>query len=176
MEPTVTPFRNIRSADYSHIKGWGVDANPENDPTYPMKHKTDEEHEGYTWDRPAQQPVNIEVLHSNERPNVTAVFGTATPPSGLSGRLRRYAFKYSESSYGHWLPLMLADRINVVEGIVDDLKKGHVPNIFKERGWTAELKYNKEDFVKKVAVGVAVTSIVIAAFVLSRKSKGRRLA
>jgi hypothetical protein len=41
--------------------------------------------------------------------------------------LRRFAFKYSESSYGHWLPLMLADRVGVVEGVLDDLSHGHVP-------------------------------------------------
>ena len=75
--------------NYQHIKGWGVDADPKNDPTYPMKHRTNEEHAGYSWVRPSQQPVNIEVLHSNERPNVTAVFGTSSPPSGLSGMIRR---------------------------------------------------------------------------------------
>ena len=32
------------SADqYSHIPGWGMDADPENDPTYPMKHWTAQE-------------------------------------------------------------------------------------------------------------------------------------
>ena len=112
--------------DYAHIKGWGVDADPKNDPTYPMKRRVEGEHAGYSWERPPQQPVNVEILHSNERPNVSAVFGTATPPAGLSGMIRRLAFRYSESSYGHWLPLMLADRVGVVEGIVADLAHGHV--------------------------------------------------
>ena len=75
----------------------------------------------------------VEVLHSNERPDLTSVFGTSTPPSGPSGSLRRLAFRYSESSYGHWLPLVLADRVSVVEGVVGDLKHGHVPNILAER-------------------------------------------
>lgn len=88
--------------DPKQIKGWGVDANPKNDPTYPMKARNNGEHKGYTWERPTQQPITVEVLHSNERSNVTSVFGTSTPPSGLSGMLRRFAFKYSESSYGHW--------------------------------------------------------------------------
>ncbi len=64
----------------AQVKGWGVDADPKNDPTYPMKHRTDGEHQGYSWERPPQQPLTVEVLHSNERPNVSAVFGTATPP------------------------------------------------------------------------------------------------
>src|SRR3712207_1752963 len=105
--------------DPSQIKGWGVDADPKNDPTYPMKNRNNGEHAGYSWERPPQQPITIEVLHSNERPNVTSVFGTSTPPSGLSGVIRRIAFRYSESSYGHWLPLMLADRVSVVEGVLD---------------------------------------------------------
>jgi hypothetical protein len=154
---------------YSHIKGWGVDIDPKNDPTYPMKHRTNEEHKGYSWDRPTQQPDSVEVLHSNERPNVTAVFGTSTPPSGLSGMIRRFAFKYSESSYGHWLPLLLADRVNVVEGVIDDLRRGHVPNIFAEKGWKAEWQHNRKGLITKVAVSVLVTTAVVT--LLSRRNK-----
>src|SRR5215207_9794292 len=97
--------------DPRQVKGWGVDADPENDPTYPIKARNNEEQAGYTWERPTRQPVDVEVLHSNERPSVSAAFGTSTPPSGLSGVIRRFAFQYSESSYGHGLPLMLADRV-----------------------------------------------------------------
>src|SRR5215213_11921061 len=115
--------------DPSQIEGRGVDADPKNDPTYPMKHRTDGEHAGYTWERPQQQPISVEVLHSNERPDVTAVFGTSTPPSGPSGAIRRLAFRYSESSYGNWLPLMLADRVSVVQGIVGGVEVGRVTNV-----------------------------------------------
>jgi hypothetical protein len=112
-----------RAIDPMQVKGWGIDANPDNDPTYPMKNRNNGEHAGYSWERPPQQPVNVEVLHSNERPNVSAAFGTSTPPAGLSGMIRRFAFRYSESSYGHWLPLMLADRVGVVEGRVEAQQK-----------------------------------------------------
>lgn len=159
--------------NYKDIKGWGIDADPENDPTYPLKNRTNEEHKGYHWERPAQQPVDIEVLHSNERPNVSAVFGTSTPPSGLSGEIRRFAFKYSEGSYGHWLPLILADRINVYEGIIEDLSSGRIPNVFAERGWTAEWKYNREGFIKKALAGVIVGSFVVAALCYRNKSKSQ---
>lgn len=159
--------------DFSHIKGWGVDADPGNDPTYPMKNRTNEEHEGYTWKRPPQQPIDIEVLHSNERPNVTAVFGTSVPPSGLSGMIRRFAFKYGEGSYGHWLPLMLADRINVIEGIVDDLKRGYVPNIFAERGGKAEWKYNRKKVVQRAVVGAIATTAAIVFLFGKNKSTGK---
>jgi hypothetical protein len=150
----------------AHIKGWGVDADPENDPTYPMKNRNNGEHEGYSWERPTQQKDSVEVLHSNERPNVTAVFGTSLPPVGLSGTLRRYAFKYSESTYAHWLPLMLADRIGVVEGILDDLRRGYIPNIFDELGCKAEWKHNRKSFVTRLLVG----AIAILAFIAYRRN------
>jgi len=148
--------------NYSNIAGWGVDVDPKNDPTYPMKHRTNGEHAGDSWERPPQQPLTVEVLHSNERPNITATFGTSVPPSGLSGAIRRLAFNYSESSYGHWLPLMLADRVNMVEGFLDDLKHGQAPNIFQELGLKAEWEYNRENLVWRVLVGAAFTSASIA--------------
>ena len=156
--------------DYSHINGWGIDADPANDPTYPMKpHRTDDEQKGYSWERPAQQPIDVEILHSIERPDVTAVFGTSTPPKGLSGMIRRFAFKYSENSYLHWLPLIMADRVNVVEGIVDDLKKGHVPNIFAEKGYKVEWKHNRMAFIQKMVVIGALTAAAV--IVITHKDK-----
>ena len=148
--------------DPTQVKGWGVDADPKNNPTYPMKHRNDGEQKGYTWERPAQQPDSVEILHSNERPNLTAVFGTSAPPKGLSGRLRRYAFKYSESSYGHWLPLMLADRVGEMEGVLEDLGRGHVPNIPGELGWRAEWKHNRQSLVTRIVVGVVLFSVAVS--------------
>ncbi len=154
--------------DYSQITGWGVDADPKNDPTYPMKNRNNGEQAGYSWERPPQQPITVEILHSIERPNVTAVFGTSTPPSGVSGMIRRFAFKYSESSYGHWLPLILADRVNVVEGVLHDLMHGYVPNIFGERGWKAEWQHNKQSLVRRVLVSAALT-FAATAYLRSRR-------
>jgi hypothetical protein len=159
--------------DPSQVEGWGIDVNSKNDPTYPMKHRTDGEHAGYSWERPPQQPVNTEILRSIERPNVTSVFGTSTPPSGLSGVIRRIAFRYSESSYGHWLPLMLADRVGIVEGILADLKHGHLPNVFAERGWKAEWRYNRTSLVWKVLVRVLLITAAIAYFSSRRAGLNR---
>jgi hypothetical protein len=151
--------------DPSQIKGWGVDADPKNDPDlYPMKHRGEGEHAGYSWERPPQQPITVEVLHSNERTDLTSVFGTSMPPSGLSGVLRRLAFRYSESSYGHWLPLMLADRVSVVEGVLGDLERGRVPNVFAERGWKAEWKHNRTALVRRVLVRAVLISAALAYF------------
>ena len=155
--------------DVSQIKGWGVDADPKNDPTYPMKLRNDGEHEGYSWERPQQQPLTVEVLHSNERPDVTSVFGTSTPPSGPSGALRRLAFRYSESSYGHWLPLMLADRLSVGEGVVGDVRQGRVPNVFAERGWNAEWKHNRISLLRRILVRVVLVYAAVA-YLSSRRA------
>jgi hypothetical protein len=90
---------------------------------------------------------SVEILESIEQPRMPAVFGTTLSPSGLSGVLRRFAFKFDESEYGHWLNLLFADRINVVEGIIDDLKRFHIPNIFAEKG----IKVGLEIQSKRVA-------------------------
>jgi hypothetical protein len=169
METVINSEKN--KAATKDIPGWGIDANPENDPTYPMKRYTGADHARLDYERTVQQPQMIEVLHSNERPGITRVFGTATPPKGVSGVLRRYAFRFSEGSSAHWLTLLLADRVNVVEGIVDDLRHGHLPNIFAERGWKAEWKYNRKSVVKKAAVGAIVTTAFIVFMVLKNKRK-----
>jgi hypothetical protein len=155
--------------EHSQINGWGVDADPKNDPTYPMKHRTDGEHAGYSWERPLQQPITVEVLHSNERPDLTSVFGTSTPPSGLSGVIRRLAFRYSESSYGHWLPLMLADRVGVVEGVLEDLEHGGLPNVFVERGWKAEWKHNRTGVVRRILLRAVLVSAAVT-YLKSRRA------
>lgn len=158
---------------YKDIPGWGFDANPDNDPTYPMKNWNGADHQRFNYEKPTQQQIDIEVLHSNERPGITRVFGTSTPPSGVSGAIRRFAFRYSESTYKHWVPLVLADRVGVVEGILDDLKHGIFPNIFAEKGWKAEWKYNRNGLIKKVVVTTVVTTLVLAFLFRKDKKPGR---
>ncbi|CAM4062727.1 hypothetical protein SAMN06265348_102151 [Pedobacter westerhofensis] len=155
--------------DYQQISGWGIDADPEDEPNYPIKKYTGDDHNRSNWERPQLQVQDVEILKSNERPSLSAVFGTASPPTGLSGVIRRHAFKYSENSYGHWLPLLLADRINVVEGIIEDLSEGVIPNIFAERGWKADFKYNKGALAKKVLIRAAVLGVIVIC--LSKKKK-----
>lgn len=158
------------SAKMTHIKGWGIDANPDNDPTYPMRIRFDEDREGYKWSRPAQQPETEDVLKSNERPNTSAVFGTSAPAPFLSGAIRTYAFRFSEGRYRHWLLLLLADRVNMIEGLVGDIFTGHVPHCLDERGLNAALKHDRQAVIKSVAVGaVVVTSIAL--IIAAKKTK-----
>lgn len=172
METKIATGLDRKIADsYKDIKGWGIDADPDNNPTYPMKNYTGADHDRLNYERAPQQLQSVEVLHSNERPGITRVFGASVPPSGLSGMLRRYAFKFSEGSSGHWLTLLLADRVNVIEGIVDDLRHGHVPNLIAERGWKAEWKYNRKGAVKNIAAGVLITAALIGFMVYNNRQK-----
>lgn len=142
---------NMKSAaDFSHIKGWGSDLDHKNRPAYPMERKPPRL-EGLHWHDLEDQPLRMKVYHSVERPGVTPVFGTSAPPSGLSGMIRDIAYRLSENDVRHWLLLLFADRVNVVEGIGQDLMRGHIPNIFSEMGAKAELKHNPLGFATKSA-------------------------
>ncbi|WP_210464652.1 hypothetical protein [Rufibacter roseolus] len=165
---------NRNMADLAlNIPGWGMDADPENDPTYPMKHYNGADHQRLNYEKAPQQPLDMEVFHSIERPGVTRVFGTSTPPAGLSGAIRRYAYKYSEATATHWMTLILADRVDVIQGKINDLKHGVIPNPWKERGWRAEWKYNRSAFLGRAAT----TALLITAGVLwfKRRSLNKQL-
>lgn len=172
MEKVIDPEmdRKIASEPKDHIPGWGMDADPENDPTYPMKHRDGSDYQRTHYEKAPQQPVNIEVFHSIERPNITRVFGTSAPPSGLSGAMRKWAYKYSEATAVHWMGLILADRVDVVQGIVSDLRHGKIPNLVEEFGWRAEWKYNRPRFITKMAAKI-ITIAVITALLTRKKSK-----
>ncbi len=147
--------------DTSTIVGWGVDADPRNDPTYPYRDRSKEDHSG-EWVRPAQQVPSVEILKSVEHKQLPAVFGTASPPKWISGSMRRLAFRWTESNWAHWLLLMGADRVNMVEGLVEDLSEGRIPNIPKEMGVPAEWRHNKTGFAKKVAVAAVIGGALFA--------------
>lgn len=148
--------------DTSTIPGWGVDTDPKNNPTYPMRHIEDQKTRGLTWQRPPLQQPQVEVLRSIEHNRLPAVVGTSTPPSGLSGAIRRYAFRRSESDWWHWLLLMGADRINVVEGVIEDLVAGKVPNVPAEMGAKSEWQHNKNGFLLKAGATLAIGAVLVA--------------
>ena len=163
----IAPRRPSRD-ELQHIQGWGADLDRKDRPGVPMErtpprfiHQPDSD--------PQQQQEKVEVLVSSERPGITQVFGTVQPPSGLSGMIRRAAFKASENDLRHWLLLLLADRVNVVEGIADDLARGHVPNVLGEMGIKAELKHNPAGLAKKVAIAAAVVGTAV--YLINRRGR-----
>ena len=157
----VRPSGNRTVVDTSTIPGWGVDADPRNDPTYPFRDRSADDHSG-EWRRPAQQHSSTEILQSIEHKRRPAVFGTASPPIWVSGAIRRLAFRWSESNWIHWLLLIGADRVNMVEGLVQDAGRGKIPNIPKEMGVPAEWKHNRSGLVKKVAIAAVIGGAVFA--------------
>ncbi len=158
--------------DPSTIPGWGVDADPSNDPTWPIRQAPELDDHGLTWTRPPLQRETVEVLRSVEHNRMPAVFGTPCPPRGLSGVLRRRAFGFSESQWAHWLLLILADRIDMVEGVGEDLARGRLPNLFEEMGLAAEWRHNRPAFLRRMALVAAVGAAVGGASVLlSRRSR-----
>jgi hypothetical protein len=68
---------------------------------------------GARWDFPERQPEKWPRERSIEHAFLTPVFGTAQPPRGVSGAIRKYSYaKYSEGRAAHWLLLVLADRVD----------------------------------------------------------------
>ena len=155
-----------RAIDLSRrIPGWGSDLDPARRPGVPRDASPDIGPE--TLYPPIARQVPRATIHkSTEHGKLTPVFGTSCPPSGLSGRMRDFAYHYSEGRMMRWLTLMAADRVNMVEDILHDLSHGRVPNIPKEMGIRAELRYNPVGFARKVAIagaGIALLALVLKA-------------
>lgn len=91
-----------------------VDSEPGQRPGVPMEVPA-EPRPGSHWEAPEPQRPSIPVLHSTTKRDLPAVFGTGQPPKGLSGRLRRIAYRIPEHRARHWMMLLLADRVDVLE-------------------------------------------------------------
>lgn len=115
-------FPRNTTFDLASIPGWGADLDPADRPAVPME-RHPPRLPGLHWDLPAEQLTDVEILHSIERPSITPVYGTSVPPSGLSGWIRRRAFRHSENNLRHWMMLLMADRVNVVEGLLQDARR-----------------------------------------------------
>ena len=99
----------------ARIPGWGADLDPADRPSHPkLDYAPDTT--GAHWHFPERQPEKWPREHSIEHAFVTPVFGTAQPPRALSGVIRRFSYaRYSEGRVGHWMLLILADRVDAVE-------------------------------------------------------------
>jgi hypothetical protein len=156
--------------DMSHIQGWGADLDRKDRPGVPME-RTPPRLEGAPIAAPSQQPERMEILVSPERPRITPLFGTSVAPKGISGMLRRLAYKMTENDIRHFMLLLLADRVNVVEGVAEDLMKGHVPSIVGEMGIKSEWQHNRAGLVQKAVVATAIVGI--GYYMLKRRESNR---
>jgi hypothetical protein len=126
----------------ARIPGWGVDLDPKDRPSVP-KEKFDPSLNGARWEFPERQPEKWPRERSIEHKFLTPVFGTACPPKGVSGAIRRYAYgRYSEGRAAHWLLLMAADRVDAVESRLQSFLTGHPDNPITETGVLSEFTHH----------------------------------
>jgi hypothetical protein len=125
----------------ARIPGWGADLDPKDRPSVPRL-KFDPAATGAHWDFPERQPENWPRERSIEHEMLTPVFGTSTPPRGLSGVVRRYAYRYSEARAAHWLLLLGADRINSIESHLVSFATLRPDNPVTQTGIRSEWTHN----------------------------------
>src|SRR3954452_21894377 len=122
------------------IPGWGADLDPADRPSYPRE-RFDPTLTGAHWEFPNRQPEKWPRERSIEHEMLTPVFGTSTPLKGLSGAIRRLAYRrYSEGRAAHWLLLLGADRVDAAGSHVRSLFSLRPDNPITETGVLSELR------------------------------------
>ena len=123
----------------ARIPGWGADLDPKDRPAVPRE-RFDPGASGAHWDFPERQPEKVPRERSIEHKFLTPVFGTSSPTKGISGAMRRYAYrKYSEGQAAHWLILLASDRVDAVESHLRSFATLRPDNPITETGVLSEL-------------------------------------
>ncbi|HKR62841.1 MAG TPA: hypothetical protein VJZ00_03835 [Thermoanaerobaculia bacterium] len=154
--------------DYKTINGWGADLDPKDRPSVPRELPSDVM--TARGDVKHRQTAEFKVFRSNEHPDLTPVFGTSCPPHGLSGLLREYAYNYGEATNRHWLTLIFADRVDILESSIRDLFRGKPDHYIKEKGWGARIRNaDTDERSHGVAIAVAALGTLALGVFLARK-------
>jgi hypothetical protein len=126
----------------ARIPGWGADLDPRDRPSVPQERFAPEV-TGAHWDYPELQVERRPRERSIEHAWLTPVFGTSTPPKGLSGRLRRFSYvKFSEARAAHWLILLAADRVDALESTLASFATRRPDNPITETGVLSEFSHH----------------------------------
>ena len=137
-KPNLTPSRDeLRQT----IPGWGVDLDPMDRPSVPRE-RFDPGATGAHWEFPERQPEKWPRERSIEHEMLTPVFGTSCPPRGISGAIRRFAYRYSEGRAAHWLLLLGADRVDALEHHVGSLLSLRPDNPLTQTGVRTEFTHH----------------------------------
>jgi hypothetical protein len=96
----------------AEVTGWGADRNPKDRPGVPQE--TPPEPMIHTNTMVQQQTDEPKPLVGPNR-FLTPVYSTALPVRGLSGVLRRAAYKLPDHKPQRWMLLLAADRVDVLE-------------------------------------------------------------
>jgi hypothetical protein len=140
--PHKPPIAETADSLRARIPGWGVDLDPKDRPSVP-KLQFREGLTGAHWEFPDRQPEKWPRERSIEHKFLTPVFGTACPPKGLSGVIRRYSYaKYSEARAAHWLLLVLADRVDAWENHLKSFLTLRPDNPITETGVMSEFTHH----------------------------------
>jgi hypothetical protein len=136
--PLAEPIEKLRE----RIPGWGADLDPKDRPSYP-KLQFQDDLTGAHWDFPERQPEKWPRERSIEHKFLTPVFGTAQPPTGVSGAIRKLSYaRYSEGRAAHWLLLMLADRVDAWENHLKSFATLRPDNPITETGVRSEFTHH----------------------------------
>ena len=92
----------------------GFDESPDMRPGVPRE-TAPRPAEGSHWTAPQRQTARRGHLHREGLDRLTPVFGTANPPRGVSGVVRRLAYRIPEHRARHWALLLAADRADVAD-------------------------------------------------------------
>jgi hypothetical protein len=139
--PEKPPLSESAEELRARIPGWGVDLDPKDRPAFPRE-RFDPEASGAHWTFPERQEPHDGRERSIEHQFVTPVFGTSVGLKGLSGVMRRAAYRrYSEARAAHWLILLAADRVDVLESNLGSLLSLHPDNPVTETGIVAEVTH-----------------------------------
>ena len=185
--PQKPPIAADSAALRARIPGWGADLDPADRPSVPRE-RFDPSLSGAHWEYPEQQPQKWPRERSVEHTQLPPVFGTAQPPKGMSGAIRKYAYaKYSEGQAAHWLLLMAGDRVDTVGSGMRSMLTLRPDNPITETGVWAEVTRHglrsrfghkradvKHHWMDPFIVGAPWIGGVGVAYALTRRMRGRR--
>jgi hypothetical protein len=106
----------------------GIDLDPSRRPGVPGMRMDDPRPLPNTRYPPERQRSDVTVFkHGRPHKDFPPVFGTAVPPKGLSGLVRRAAYHYPDHVMRHWTMLLFADRVDAWEHRLGKLAKVATP-------------------------------------------------
>ena len=94
--------------------GWGADHSPFERPGIPQEVDPPQPLASAHWLEPEQQVATQRPL-VGQGLSLTPVFSSAVPVRGVSGALRRLAYRVPDYRARRWLLLMVADRVDALE-------------------------------------------------------------
>jgi hypothetical protein len=166
--PLPEPIETLRA----RIPGWGADLDPKDRPSYP-KLQYQDDLTGAHWEFPDRQPEKWPRERSIEHQFLPPVFGTAQPPRGLSGAIRKLSYaRYSEGQAAHWLLLVLADRVDAWENHLksfatlrpdNPITQTGVRSEFTHHGLTSRLGRKRTDLVHQPLDPIIIAGPWVAA-------------